>query len=165
MELKKQLKKHIKSIVLILLVSWIISKVILNFIIPITVIGISMYPTLEDGYHLLAYTKDKPTYLDIIVFRNNGEYLSKRVIGAPGDTILLQDGEVYRNGEQLHEPYLNTKEPGTFGNMNIVVPEGKLFVLGDNRNHSLDSRYIGMINESDIVGKVFFSVIPFKKVR
>lgn len=161
------LKKHIKSILLLLLVSWILSKVLLTFVVPIKVIGSSMYPTLEDGYHLLAYTKETPGYLDIIVFKSDNEYLIKRVIGAPGDTILLQDGDVYRNKQKLHEPYLNTKEPGTWGNINLVVPKGKVFVLGDNRNHSVDSRFseVGIIDKKDIVGKVFFSTVPFKKVK
>lgn len=78
----------------------------------------------------------------------------KRVIGLPGDTIEFLDGShVFRNGIQLEEPYL--LEPMNYRNMHTyVVPDNSIFVLGDNRNHSIDSRYIGFIPIDHVLGRV-----------
>lgn len=85
------------------------------------------------------------------------EYLwVKRVIGKAGDILELKDGEVYRNGVKLEEPYLF--EPmKMWSEERIEVPEGHIFVMGDNRNHSTDSRRIGSIPLEKVIGKVIFS--------
>lgn len=77
----------------------------------------------------------------------------KRVIGKPGDTLAFHDGHVYRNGEMLEETYIN--EPMKFSQKNeIKVPENCVFVMGDNRNHSSDSRFIGPVPVDHVLGKV-----------
>lgn len=109
----------------------------------------SMYPTLDVGAGLFAVMVDKDEIYrgEIIMFHPNKEQGSdndlwiKRIIGLPGDTVEFSRDCVYVNGKALDEPYLNTEEqilyePGTF-----EVPEGNVFVMGDNRNDSLDSRY------------------------
>ena len=110
---------------------------------------------------------------DVIVFKSdlldgegNSKHLIKRIIGIPGDTIEIKNGLVYRNGEKLEEDYVNEKRQS--GEMEpIIVEEGKLFVLGDNRRVSQDSRSeeIGQIDQETIVGKVVLRIFPFDKIQ
>jgi signal peptidase I len=118
--------------------------------------GSSMYPTLEDGELLISM----PTYLksygrgDIVIINSEklDEKIIKRVIAVEGDTIkITEDGAVFINGEQLEESYLNYvpddyKSPVVYGK----VPENCVFVMGDNRSVSNDSRYFGFVQESEI---------------
>lgn len=134
----------------------------------------SMEPTLHENNYLfvnkLAYVaKSHPDYKDIIVFKSDdgtGEKMYiKRVIGVENDVITITGGKVYRNGEQLKEPYI--LENFTVGKINrYVVPEDEVFVMGDNRSISIDSRnsIIGSIKEDDIVGKAFFRLYPFNEM-
>lgn len=86
----------------------------------------------------------------------------KRVIGEEGDTIELKDGKLYRNGTQLEEDYILEEMEGSFEA--VIVPEDHVFVLGDNRNHSGDSRMIGAVPNENIIGKVFVRYFPFSKL-
>ncbi len=104
---------------------------------------------------------------DIIVFylgdRKNGEgeYLVKRIIGLPGETVEIHDGIVYINGHAIKEPYIVHKDHANFGP--YIVPKGKLFVLGDNRPASRDSRFFGAISEDSVVGRVVMRIYPFSQ--
>ena len=132
----------------------------------------SMVPTLEVGDRLLA---DKVTHLfgsqpergDIIIFEasEGGEEvdLIKRVVGVPGDKIILVHGSLYVNDERQREPYLNSDLPdeSTYGP--LWVPEGHVFVLGDNRAYSADSRIFGPVPEKYIVGEAFLRVWPLNQ--
>lgn len=82
----------------------------------------------------------------------------KRVIGLPGDKLEFKDGHVWRNGKELEEPY--TKEPTMKYNQTapVIVPEGHIFVMGDNRNHSSDSRFIGPVPIKNVIGKVVYHI-------
>ena len=125
--------------------------------------GTSMNPGLQDGERLLLSSLPyEPEYGDVVVidsYTDYGKLLIKRVIGMEGDVIDIdfQTGVVYRNGEPLDEPY--TAEPTylqesvTFP---VTVPQGCLFVMGDNRNHSTDSRdtRVGFIDVRDVLGRV-----------
>ena len=83
--------------------------------------------------------------------------LSKRVIAVEGDKIECIDSELYLNGQLLEEDYIN--EDMDYHDFSYEIPEGKIFIMGDNRNHSIDSRIIGYIDfEDDVVGKVFLKV-------
>ncbi len=85
------------------------------------------------------------------------KYWIKRIIGLPGDTIEVREDGVYRNGEQLEEPYVYSAEVLEYGNWDgqtWTVGKNQLFVMGDNRNHSMDSRDIGLISQDAVLGKV-----------
>lgn len=90
------------------------------------------------------------------------EPLIKRVIAVEGDTLFIEDGQVYLNGELLSEPYLNQTTPAFELSGTVTVPEGHVFVMGDNRWDSHDSRWndIGFVEVGDIVGKVFWRIWP-----
>ena len=160
-----------------LLVALVIVLAITAVIKPTIVKESSMEPTLYGNDYLfinkLAYvTKDHPDYEDIIVFeseldRDDGKgkkLLIKRVIGVEGDVMTISEGIVYRNGYPLEETY--TLEGYTDGYVdNYVVPQGEVYVMGDNRSVSLDSRdpSVGTVNEDAIMGKAFIRLYPFSK--
>lgn len=120
--------------------------------------GVSMLPTLIDGQTLVYFRLDRNFERgDIVgVDMPNGEHYVKRVIGIPGDVVDIHDGEVFVNGQQLTEPYIQGKTYPTSGMVvyPITVTEKKVFVLGDNREHSIDSRAIGLISTVAIPGKI-----------
>ena len=169
--MKKEIFEWIKVFALAIVFAFLITQ----FIKPTLVRGDSMYSTLEEGDYLIinrmAYKFGDPQRGDIIVFESDlqqddgtSKDLVKRVIGVGGDTVKIENSKVYVNGTELDEPYID--EQITEGNVDTVVPEGTVFVLGDNRDISLDSRYeqVGFINESDILGKVFVRLYPFNKI-
>lgn len=126
--------------------------------------GFSMLPTLHDGEFVLvnklAYRTGSPTRGDIIVLRSTTSPdldLIKRIIGLPGDRIVIQGGRVVINGETLNEPYINAA-PNYSGAWQ--VPPGNLFVLGDNRNDSSDSHYWGFLPLPNVIGKALLIYWP-----
>jgi len=119
--------------------------------------GLSMTPTLQNGEYILvnrlAYKTGQPERGDIIVFSfptDEGQDLIKRVIGLPGETVHISDGIVTINGVKLEESYI-AQNPNYFGEW--PVPEGYLFVLGDNRNDSRDSHQWGLLPIENVIGK------------
>ena len=143
--------------------------VLLNVVTSrVKVFNISMQPTLKQGYLLLvnklAYKLGEPEYGDVIVFHYNGDQQEdyiKRVIGLPGDEVDIRDGVVRVNGMVLTEPYI-MEVPGYTGTWS--VPEGSLFVLGDNRNHSSDSHQWGYVQMEWVVGKALYIYWPFEAI-
>ena len=141
--------------------------------------GSSMNPTLTDGDNLwvdkLSYTFGDPKRFDIIIFNPNGDenitYV-KRIIGLPGETVSMDlDGKIYINGQLLNENYAlkETFFPTSIGILSggneIVLGDDEYFVLGDNRNNSMDSRRAdpGNVKREYIVGKVVLRIYPFSK--
>lgn len=166
------MKEFLKDIIVAIVIVVAITAVIK----PTIVKESSMEPTLYENNYLfvnkLAYiNKDHPKYEDIIVFESDLEsedgskkLLIKRVIGVEGDVITVTDGVVYRNGYPLEEPY--TLEGYTSGEItDFTVPQDQIFVMGDNRSVSLDSRdpSVGTVDEEAILGKAFIRLFPFSE--
>ena len=131
--------------------------------------GQSMEPNLHDSQRLIiekiSYYLHPPQRDDIIVLRlpnRHSDPLIKRVIALPGETVEVRDGHVYINGQVLNEPYL---DQNTYPGMPAkVVPPNEVFVLGDNRGASNDSRAFGFVPYSDIVGKAWFRYWPLSDI-
>lgn len=140
-----------------------------NLWLPILkVTGTSMSPTLQEGQVLMASKGHDFKTGDVIAFYYNNKILVKRVIAMPGDWVnISDDGTVYVNDIAIDEPYLKEK---ALGDCNIElpyqVPESKIFVMGDNRSVSLDSRNtaIGCVSEEQVVGKITFAIWPLSKI-
>jgi signal peptidase I len=127
-----------------------------------------MEPNFEDGDYLIideiTYRFREPKRGEVVVFKNpmnERQRFIKRIIGLPGETIEISDGKIFiSNGEKkvLNEPYLNSSF--TFGDIKITLGSDEFFVLGDNRQFSLDSRRFGPIKKKEIVGRVFLRLWP-----
>lgn len=153
---------------------------IINFAIQtVHVIGSSMYPTVTDNDYLIAtkidYRLHPPSRGDIIIMRDpydNTRDFIKRVIGVPGDHVLIRQGQVFINGHLLRETYVNNEvwtENADWPIAQTTDPEGVLlksdefFVMGDNRNHSSDSRLFGVVHRSQIEARAWIRVLPVSK--
>ncbi|MDO4711944.1 MAG: signal peptidase I [Peptostreptococcaceae bacterium] len=156
-------------IAIILTIIGIIKSV---FIENVSVLQTSMNDTLYEGDLLLInkLAKNKLERGDIIIFRNpdkrdpaDYEYFTKRVIGLENDVVKIQNGKVSINGEVLLEDYVDPNKNQTNVSGEWTVQENYLFVLGDNRDSSLDSRKFGTIPQAYVLGKVFLRVYPFEK--
>lgn len=147
-----------------------------HFIVQRTVVhGGSMQPTLYDGDNLIidrvSYASFDPKRYDIVVFsfgNAQGTYYIKRVIGLPGETVqITDDGDILINGQVLNEHYGNAviTDPG-LASYEIRLGSGEYFVLGDNRNHSEDSRFadVGIVKREQIMGKAVFRFFPFTRI-
>lgn len=174
---KKELWDWVQAIVIALVVSFLLKEYVLTLA---KVSGDSMLPTLEDSDRLyvnrLMYEPEKG---DIIIFEpasDPGRPYIKRIIATEGDTVYIDfnNGDVYVNDELLDEPYIKektylqgdyVKNDGTYSKKNpIVVEKDKLFVMGDNRNGSKDSRHIGQVPESEIIGHAVFRFWPLDAI-
>lgn len=156
---------YAKVIILALLISFGIK----TFVITSTIVdGRSMNPTVNNGDRLMVnklfFMKKNITRGDIIDFYvpSAKKYYLKRVIGVEGDTVDIIKDRVYLNGEMLEENYVSTNVTTPHNeNTKWVVPQGHVFVLGDNRSNSRDGRDLGTIPRSDIVGKIVLRYYPF----
>jgi signal peptidase I len=135
--------------------------------------GSSMETTLSDGDNLIvdkiSFRFREPNRYEIIVFPYQYEedtYYIKRIIGLPGETVQVQDGAVYINGQRLDENYGNeTMQDAGIAGDSITLGEDEYFVLGDNRNHSADSRdpSVGVLHRKDLLGRAWVRIWPFDK--
>ena len=167
--------KEILSTLLYLLVIFVITFLFITFVAQRTeVSGSSMEPTLQDGDSLLvdkiSYRLDDPKRYDIVIFPykyGDRQYFIKRVIGLPGERIRVDmDGNIYINDAILMESYGAEVivDPGRAIDEITLGPD-EYFVMGDNRNHSMDSRdpSVGNITKKDILGRAMIRIYPFSK--
>lgn len=164
--MSKELKKSLLEYIKVILITVVVTYAILYFVQISRVVGSSMENTYHDGNIVLVdkvfYKQGDPSYNDIVVVKydvsSNHDQIIKRVIGLPGDHLEMKDNQLYRNGQLLKEDYI--LEPMVDNeDFSYDIPEGKVFVMGDNRNKSVDSRMIGYIDfDDEVVGRVFFKV-------
>lgn len=158
-KVKSIIKENVVYIVLIIIV-----LLIKMFVVsPIRVNGASMNDTLYDKDIMildeLSYRFSDIKRFDIVVVETKDEYLIKRVIGLPGESIKYEDNILYINGKEVKENFIH-KETKDF---EAVVPDGKYYVLGDNRTNSSDSRIIGPISRDQIKGKTSLIIFPISR--
>ena len=163
---EKTTKDSIKSII-----SWVLTivlclagaKLFTTFVISsVEVNGTSMYSTLDDGDKALTdslfYKMGKIKRFDIVIIKMNrgplkGQKLVKRVIGLPGETIEYKNNTLYINGNVVNEDFIDEDEKEATYIVETKIPDGKYFVLGDNRDNSSDSRYFGFVEKGEIKGR------------
>ncbi len=153
------IKRCIPYVVIILVV--ILTR---TFIVtPVRVDGTSMYPTLKDKDIILLKKYDQNyQYGDIVILNYMKTKLVKRIIGVPGDSIEVVDGKLYINMKKVDDPYSSITADFSLLELGYSkIPEGYYFVMGDNRSASSDSRMIGLIKKSDILGTASFRIFPF----
>lgn len=172
-ELKRERHKRryhsvVRSTVYVLVVVAAVAILVATLWLPVLQIyGSSMTPTIQDGEIVFSVKYSDMEPGDIIAFYYNNKILVKRVICGPGDWVDMdEDGTVFVNNKELEEPYLSEK---AFGECDIElpyqVPDGKIFVMGDHRSTSVDSRNtaIGCVAQEQIVGKISFRIWPLSR--
>lgn len=149
---------------------------------PFQVSGLSMYPTFDDKQYILtnliALRLEKLKVGDVVVFvapnQENTEFKKdyiKRIIGVSGDTVMLKDGDVYRNGQKFDESAYLKSDVKTYGgafmkeSVPVTVPDNSYLVFGDNRPASSDSREWGFITNKELIGKSLFVYYPLNKME
>lgn len=162
---KSEIIDNLKTILIVAVISIIVRIFLFNIVI---VKEHSMFPTLKPNdilissrisVHLKNYKKG-----DIIVFKRDGEkkQLVKRIIASPKDEIEIKSGKVYVNGNELEEKYLDN-DIYTYSDMGkIKLSDDEYFVMGDNREVSMDSRYFGPIKKGELISKPVFRIFPIK---
>jgi signal peptidase I len=173
MDLIKKIIEFLMDILeTVVFMSSILIVTVVYIIQPQQVVGASMQHSFEDSDRILAskiaYKFEEPKRHDVIVFkapRNKDVNYIKRVIGVPGDRIMINDNQVYVNGIRQDEPYISSKTilyPGWYvrDGLEITIPENYVFAMGDNRSQSSDCREFGPVPMDDIVGKVVFRLFP-----
>ncbi len=175
---KEKIKKEVISWIKTIAISLVIALVITSIVRPTIVKESSMYPTLIENDFMFVnrviYKIDEPQRGDIVVFdsdleivEGSGEYkkLVKRIIGLPGEHVMIMGGNVYIDDELYSEDYIDGMP--TFGDVDMTVPSGHYFVMGDNRPVSLDSRSdrVGAVSEEAIYGKIFVRLFPVNKIQ
>lgn len=166
---KKRYRTVLKSTVYTLITVAAIAVLVATLWLPVLQIyGSSMYPTLQDGEIIFSVKTAEFEPGDIVAFYFNNKILIKRVIAGPGDWVnMAEDGTVSVNGEVLEEPYLTETAYGdTDIELPYQVPDGKIFVMGDHRATSVDSRNtaVGCVAQEQVVGKILFRVWPLNQM-
>ena len=169
--------KETVSFILYIVAVFIITYLVITYVGQRTeVIGTSMEYTLSDGDNLIvdkiSYRFREPKRYEIVVFpyrHQENTFYIKRIIGLPGESVQIKDGEVYINGKLLGEKYgLEKIDVGNEGIAKdaIVLGKDEYFVLGDNRNHSSDSRdsSVGILKKEELIGRAFIRIWPLSGI-
>ncbi|MCD8142031.1 MAG: signal peptidase I [Clostridiales bacterium] len=169
LQYQQRYRQTLRTTVYALIVVAAVAVLIATMFLPVLqVSGSSMEPTLEDGDIIVLVKTGEFVTGDLVGFYYQNKPLLKRVIAGPGDIVDIdEEGNVYVNNELLDEPYVTEKALGeTDREYPIQVPEGRYFVMGDNRTTSIDSRStaIGYIEADQIVGKVFLRILPLNRL-
>lgn len=162
---KIRFRRVVKNAVYALIIVAAVSVLIATLILPVLQIsGTSMEPTLNNGEIVVLIKSTKLKRGDLCGFSYSNKILIKRVIGLPGDEIVIDEkGNVTVNGEELTEPYITEKGYGECDiEFPFTVPENEYFLMGDQRKTSIDSRntVIGCIEQEQIIGKLFLKIWP-----
>ena len=164
-EYRRMLSSTVSSLLVVAAVAVLISML---FLPVLRVTGTSMTPTFMNDELVICNKRSNFKSGDVVAFYFNNKILLKRVIGTAGDVIdIKEDGTVYVNGEILDEPYVNEK---AFGECDIKlpyqVPDNRIFVMGDHRSTSVDSRStsVGCIADEYVIGKVILRIWPFESI-
>lgn len=154
------MKEKVKEIIpyIIILVAVILFRTFIAT--PVIVNGPSMQETLHTNDILILRRTSKINRYDIVVANHNGDKLIKRVMGIPGDKIKCVSGIIYVNNEEISNYGYGT----SFDFAQVILGENEYFLIGDNREDSLDSRYFGPVEKSNISGVADFRVFPFTKI-
>lgn len=168
----ENIKREVISWIKLILSAFIIAFILKTYVFQIALVNqISMEPTLHEGEVLVIakvnYLFSDPDRGDIVVLKDELEnkYLIKRTIGLPGEVIDIKNNKVYINDKGLDPDYTEVPTQDN-GFVKSKVPEGRYFVMGDNRLHSRDSRSdtVGYVNRSNIVGKAVFRLWPINRI-
>ncbi|OGY94214.1 MAG: signal peptidase I [Candidatus Komeilibacteria bacterium RIFOXYC1_FULL_37_11] len=148
----------------------IILPIRLFLVQPFYVEGASMEPNFYQNEYLIideiSYRFNEKQRGEVIIFKNpqnTKAYFIKRIIGLPGETVSVENGKVFINGEVLDEPYIS--HLSSDNHASVILADEEYFVMGDNRTNSLDSRQLGPINKSYIIGRVWFRGWPVNRIN
>jgi signal peptidase I len=166
---KERYGKTLLSTVYALITVAAITVLVATLLLPVLqVYGDSMSPTLENRQLIVSVKEVNFDTGDVIAFYYNNKILVKRVIAQAGDWVDIdKDGNVFINGTQMEEPYVEDKAMGECNiKLPYQVPEGKVFVMGDHRSVSIDSRHtsVGCVSDEQIVGKLVMRIWPLDKI-
>lgn len=163
--------EFIKTVVIIVILAAIIRLFVIQ---PFIVDGQSMEPGFQNNDYLITEKVSlhfkQPERGEMVILRppdNPGVNYLKRIIGVPGDTIDIKGGYVFVNDKKISEPYIDGQKTVTPNNeeLKITLKQNEFFAMGDNRNHSRDSREIGPIPKQNIVSHVWIRLFPFNKIK
>lgn len=172
---KKEIAKEAAGWLFYMLLVVVLVYFIINYVGNRTQVeGSSMEPALSNGDNLivekLSYRFSEPSRYDIVIFpyqHAEDTYYIKRLIGLPGETVQIVEGYVYIDGEKLEEHYgAEVMDTPGLAEQPIKLGEDEYFVLGDNRNHSSDSRdpSVGVLKREQLIGRAWIRVFPFNKI-
>lgn len=157
--------KYIRDLIITVVIAVAVFALLQVTVGSFKVYGLSMMPSVHDGEYIIvnkvAYCFDDPQRGEVVVFHspnNSRSDLIKRIIALPGDTVEVKDGIVFVNDAPLVEPYIS--EPPKYLFYHREIPEGNYFVLGDNRNNSIDSHKGWTVPRENIIGKTCFTYWP-----